>query len=276
MGEWVVPLGEQPGRPAPGPAEFHQACGASAVEEQVPTPGRIVVANGSDRDVVLYAGAVLRGGFADRAVVRTAVIPAGAGRVVTVEPLEPRWWPSGPLVPAGMLDPLRAALLELGDRRGVLAAQARTAAWSVHRDLGALGEWPVRHDVGARGWIVVIGVEVAAASLHPPRRSSLDGQAVSPTNRAVGRRSPPGAVADLAVAFLDRLVTDVEWAAPAGEVMEGRLDDSAIRLTLLGGAGAHLTAARLSDELTTAAVRGSLDLPDRPPPPSHRGSRARR
>lgn len=252
VGEWVVPVTRRAGRRASGPAELHEVDGAIATEASVPDPTRITVANRSGRDVVVYAGAVLRGGFADRAVVRTAVVPAGGNRVVSVEPLEPRWWPSGPLLPAGMVEPVRAALLELGDRPGALASRARTAMWSAHRDPPAAAVWS---GGGSSGWILVTGGAVAAANLHPPRASGLDRR----TDRPGPRRSEPGAVVDLARSFLVRLLTEVEWTGCAGDRREGRLDRSAIRLTPLGGAGAHLTAVRLTDELTTATVLRSMD-----------------
>jgi hypothetical protein len=232
--------------------------GVTALEERIPAPERVVVDNRSAREVAVYAGAVLRGGFADRAVVRTALVPAGLSRVVTVEPVEARWWPSGPFLLGGTVDPVRAALLELADRRGALAARARTAVWSVHRHPAEVGEWPPPHRDGLSGWIVVIGGRVAGASLHPPRRlgragggaSAADGAGAPPPERAMA--------ADIATAFLDRLLTEVEWASRAGAAVEGRLDDSALRLTPLGGSGAHLTAVRLTDDLVVGVVRRSL------------------
>ncbi|MDB5068084.1 MAG: hypothetical protein JWM18_4518 [Chloroflexi bacterium] len=251
-GEWIVPLAERPGRQGWAPAELHEEDGAVAAEHRPPRPGRIVVVNGSDRAVVVYAGAVLRGGLADRAVVRTALVPGRAGRVVRVEALEPRWWPSGPLVPDGTVEPLRAGLLELGDRRGVPAARARTAMWSAHRDPAEVAAAP---GGGPGGWIAVLARRVVAASLHPPRRPPTAG-AAPPSEEGV-RPPTPGSprVTDLAHAFLHRLLTEVEWAGPGPELTGGALDDVALRLTPLGGSGAHLTAALLSDDLSVAAVR---------------------
>jgi hypothetical protein len=251
-GEWIVPLAERPGRRAGAPAELHEEDGAVAAEEWPPRPGRVVVVNGSDRAVVVYAGAVLRGGLADRAVVRTALVPARAGRVVRVEPLEPRWWPSGPLVPDGTVEPLRAGLLELGDRRGVLAARARTAMWSVHRDPA---EGAAAPGGGPGGWIVVLDRRVVAAGLRPPRRPRTAGAAPPSEDGVPSLTSDSPPVTDLAHAFLHRLLTEVEWARPGPELTDGTLHDIALRLTSLGGSGAHLTAVRLSDDLPVAAVR---------------------
>jgi hypothetical protein len=251
-GEWIVPVAERPGPEAWGPAELHEEDGAVAAEDRPPRPDRIVVVNGSDRAVVAYAGAVLRGGLADRVVVRTALVPASAGRVVRVEALESRWWPSGPLVPDGAVEPLRAGLVELGDRRGVLAARARTAMWSAHRDPAEVAAAP---GGGPGGWIAVLDRRVVAASLHPPRRPRTP--AAPPSEGGVDpltSGSPP--VTDLAHAFLHRLLTEVEWA-PGPELTGGTLDDVALRLTPLGGAGAHLTAVLLSDDLPFAAVSRS-------------------
>jgi hypothetical protein len=260
VGEWIVPLVEQPGRRPPGPAELHEAHGVTVVEERVPAPDRVVVANGSARDGAIYAGAVLRGGFADRAVVRTALVPAGARRVLSVEPVEPRWWPVGSLVAGGTVDPVRAILLQLADRRGALAAQARTAGWSVHRDAGDVGEWPLRRGGWPGGWIVVLGGQVAGASLHPPRGHRRSRAAAPPADRAGAPLPDRGSAADIAATFLDRLLTEVDWASRSGAAVEGSLDDSALRLTPLGGSAAHLTSVRLTDELVVALVRRSLAL----------------
>jgi hypothetical protein len=256
-GEWIVPLAERPGRRGWAPAELHHEDGAAAAEDRPPSPGRVVVVNGSDRAVVVYAGAILRGGLADRAVVRTVLVPGGAGRVVRVEALEPRWWPSGRLVPDGRVEPLRAGLLELGDRGGVLAARARTAMWSAHRDPAEVTPAP---GGGPGGWIAVLDRRVVAASLHPPRRPWATGTA-PPAEEGVhppARGSHP--VTDLAHAFLRRLLAEVEWARPGPELTGGRLHDVALRLTPLGGSGAHLTAVLLSDDLSGAAVRRSSGL----------------
>jgi hypothetical protein len=251
-GEWIVPLAERPGRRGWAPAELHEEDGAAAAEDRPPSPGRVVVVNGSGRAVVVYAGAILRGGLADRAVVRTVLVPGGAGRAVKVEALEPRWWPSGRLVPDGTVEPLRAGLLELGDRRGVLAARARTAMWSAHRDPAEVTAAP---GGGPGGWIAVLDRRVVAASLHPPRRPRTAG-ASPPSEDGVHPLTPHSPrVTDLAHAFLHRLLTEVEWARPGPDLTGGTLHDLALRLMPLGGSGAHLTAVRLSDDLPVAAVR---------------------
>jgi len=266
VGEWIVPLVERPGRRPQAPAEPHQPSGLTAVEERVPAPDRVVVANGSARHLAVYAGTVFRGGFADRTVVRTAVVPAGASRVLTVEPVEPRWWPAGPLVAHGTVDPVLAVLLELADRGGALAARARTAGWSVHRHAGEVGERPLRPGGGPAGWIVLIGGQVAGASLHPPRGQRRSRGVAPPAGGAGPERPERRAAAQVAATFLDRLEAEVEWASADGAAVEGRLDDSALRLTPLGGSAAHLTSVRLTDELVVAAVRRSLGLAEDVPP----------
>jgi hypothetical protein len=265
VGEWIVPLLEQPGRRPPGPAELHEAHGVTAVEERVPAPDRVVVANESARDVAVYAGAVLRGGFADRAVVRTAVVPARSSQVLSVEPLEARWWPAGSLVAAGTVDPVRAILLQLADRRGALAAQARTAGWSVPRDAGDVGRWPLRRGGGPGGWIMVLGGQVAGATLHPPHGHRRSRAAAPPADGAGPPLPERGSAAHIAATFLDRLLTEVDWASRTGAAVEGRLDDSTLRLTPLGGSAAHLTSVRLRDELVVALVRRSLGLAESRP-----------
>jgi hypothetical protein len=260
MGEWIVPLVERLGRRPPAAAELHESYGVTAVEEWVPATDRIVAGNGSARDVAVYAGALFRGGYADRAVVRTAVVPAGGSRVLTVEPVEPRWWHAGPLVAHGTVDPVLAVLLELADRGGALAAKARTAGWSGHRDAGGAGERPLRPGGGPGGWIVVIGGQVAGASLHPPGGRRRSHAVAPPADGASLARPERRAAADVAATFLDRLPVEVEWASAAGAAVEGRLDDSALRLTPLGGSAAHLTSVRLTDELVVALVRRSLGL----------------
>jgi hypothetical protein len=112
---------------------------------------------------------------------------------------------------------------------------------------------------------VVIGGQVAGASLHPPRGQRRSRAVAPPADGAGVARPERRAVADIAAAFLDRLPAEVEWASVAGAAVEGRLDDSALRLTPLGGSGAHLTAVRLTDELIVAAVRRSLGLAENGP-----------
>jgi hypothetical protein len=126
--------------------------------------------------------------------------------------------------------------------------------WSAHRDPAEVTAAP---GGGPGGWIAVLDRRVVAASLHPPRRPRATG-AAPPSEEGVhppAPGSPP--VTDLAHAFLRRLLTEVEWARPGPELTGGSILDVALRLTPLGGSGAHLTAVLLSDDLPAAAVRRS-------------------
>lgn len=233
-----------------GPLEMRFAGGLDLAEEDPPAADRIVAINRGARPVVAYPGDVIGGGFATRAVVDAALVPPGEERRLGVEAIDARWWPRGPLLAAGSLDPLPALALELARRpRGDgLAAVARTTLWSMMAASPPpdAGDGKTAPPLPARGWVLGDAVGVIGAALFRHHRL-LRGLGPAPAGEDLpdpGRRAP-----DRVHRYLGEIAVAVARSR-AGAASPG------LRPMVAGGVVLGLAAVRLEPDAVLRLARG--------------------
>ena len=272
----VVPLEDAGGHPQ---HLLRRGAGPLEVEETAPPrAGELLVANRRPGEIALHQGDLFTGGLADRAALTAMVVGPGEERVLPVEPVEPRWWWTGPPVLDGALDPPLSALLALAGlddaAGGGLSAVARSCLWEV-APRGAAGEQGDRwHDSvagAARGWLVLAGTGVLATRVWDRPRP------LSPGQRDLAVSS---AAADAARRFLGSLVR-ASWRSAGSGAGIAEVSGHRAGATIHDGRIVELGSVRLSDEIALALLRrpildrgrtGSPPVDDHrdPPAPGYR------
>ena len=249
----VVPLEDAGGHPQ---HLVRQAASPLEVEEtSPPRAGELLIANRRPGEIALHQGDLFTGGLADRAALTAMVVGPGEERVLPVEPVEPRWWWTGPPVLDGALDPPLSALIALagldGVARGGLSAIARTTLWAAAPRGAARSDLAGRHRevaISDWGWVLLAGTAVLATRVWDRPRSL----AAWPSDPVIPRVDAGAA----ARRFLSSLAR-AQWEETVTGTGLGEIHGYHAAATLHEGRIVELGSARLSDELADSLLRGS-------------------
>jgi hypothetical protein len=220
------------------------------METVPPRAGELLVLNRGSRPLTLHTGDLFTGGLADRAAHRAIVVDPRVERLVPVEPVDVRWWWTGPPVLGGTLDPAESALVALagldGSAPAGLAAIARTSLWAVARRPVLEADLRSRPSAGvatARGWVLLADAAVLAAQVWADSRALGVGE--EPVHRP---RHDERAAARRFLSVLGA----ARWTATAAGTATGRLAGHHVGGALHGGRMVELGSVLLSTALADA------------------------